>query len=120
MQYKPSQIEAIESMRTSPYGTMFGCAEFETCAKTIVQWLALNGDAWSTTLPDIDQLCGKYDLVHPVYIDGRYIDDCFEDEYIANGTVTQLFIDTVHRGYDHEFRSSILETLFPKEFSDAQ
>ena len=120
VQYKPSQIEAIESLRESPFGTMFGCCEFECCAKIIVKWLRENGDTWTALIPDIEQLCGKHDLVHAIFIDGKYEDDRFEDDYMKNGNVTQLFIDTVHRNYDCVLRSEILTQLFPKEFSDAQ
>jgi hypothetical protein len=120
MQYRPSQIKSIESIRTTPFGTMFGCCEFECCAEAIVKWLIENGDAWTTKLPNLAVLCGKNYLVHAVYIDGKYQDEYFEDYYVEDVAVNQLFIDTVHRGYDCEFRSDILKRLFPEEFGDAQ
>jgi len=67
----------------------------------------------------MEQLCGKHNLTHAICVDGKYVDEVFMDEYTDRGSVTQLFIDIVHRGYNHELRKDILANLFPEEFGNA-
>lgn len=115
MQLKPSQIEAVESLRESPYRSMFGCCEIEEVAKQIIKWLTEHGDCWYIDLPELDVFESRWSLKHEHTVGGGdpYVCD-FVADYMDGSHVNQLFVDMCNRHYNHQLRCDVLRKLFPR------
>ena len=114
MQYKPSQIDAIESLRESPYCSMFGCAETQCIAKNIVKWLIANGDHWDIELPALSQFGTLWEQKHEHTTGGEPRCCDFLNDYMAGRYLKDEFTDCCHRHCDGlRLRKEILVKLFP-------
>lgn len=105
----PSHVIAKEALRKSPFCKMFGCCEFETVAKAVVQFLATNGNQWDVTV-DVRSLgLRDWDIDHGHTDCG---DHNFVRDFIEYGKVNERFVAHVTRYSDYqELRDDVIAKL---------
>ena len=106
---RPSQVLAKEMLRKSPFCRMFGCAEFETVAKQVVEYLSKNGDDWDLSISLTAIGCGDWDIDHGHSDTG---DHNFPAEFMVHGKLNERFVKRVTRYSDHqELKDDVIARL---------
>lgn len=107
---KPSDILRAEGQTGAPFRCMFGCAEFETCARIILEWLAANGDRWDLPVPIRKVVSRKWLYRHCHPYDGWHD---FVSEYMSGGKMNRAFVSRANRDC-HSDRHKLTERLWPE------
>ncbi|XZE20871.1 hypothetical protein SH449x_000761 [Pirellulaceae bacterium SH449] len=106
---RPSQVLAKEMLRKSPFCRMFGCAEFESVAKQVVEYLSATGDGWDLPISLTAIGCRSWDFDHDHADIGSHH---FATEFMVDGKMNERFIKYVTRYSDYqELKDDVIARL---------